>query len=303
MKRTLLTNVALAQTSPIWFASILYTTSLNMASSRNDTFRTGSAYGLRRSKSRSKDPAEGLSQAGTQRTNAMNTIATDTIRSRLDLGTVDTKAKDWRRGMVVQFPHILPTLDPDEKDPNLCVPTDSIGNICPKIRMGVIVQVYEEKMIVLPVYSCHNRGLKRKSEHYKLLAMSIVADRDANFSSDLTDEYVTVPILHIHNTRKRKHWIPTDGSHINLNEPTVCKYAWPLFHCGTLSEDSAELLHRRYKMVMHMGFLDFNTQEDHFYNSRFQDQERVKKLNAPPKPGPTIDADGYQTVATKKIKR
>lgn len=120
---------------------------------------------------------------------------------------------------------------------------------------------------------------------------------------DLTDECLTLPIYQVQNTSKRKYWVPTAGSHINLNEPTVCKYAWPLFHCGTLDKDSAELVHRRYKMAMHMGYLDLNAQEDHFFNQRYQDQERVKRLNAPQKSGPIIDTDGYETVATKKTKR
>lgn len=304
MKGTLLMNVALARVRFVTFTATRHISLLKMPSSWNySNARPDSDRVLRSSKSRSNDPAEGLSQAGTQWTNTTKNTATDTIRTRWDLGTVDTKASEWRCGMIVQFPHILPTLDPDEKDPKLCVPTDNIGNVCPKIRMGIIVQVYEEKMIVLPVYSCHNRGLKRKSDHYRLLAMSVVADQDVDRSLDLTDEYLTLPKLQVSNTRNRKQWIPTAGSHINLNEPTTCKYAWPLVHCGSLDETSAGLLHRRYKMALHMGYLDLTTQHEHFKNQRFQDQARVKLQNAPPKLGRIVDEEGYETVATKKTKR
>lgn len=178
MKSTLLKNAVLARVSFTTSKVTLHAPLPKMPYSWNYSNTRPPSDRVLRSKSRSNDPAEGLSQAGTQWTDATNNTATDTIRSRLDLGTIDTKASDWRRGMIVQFPHIFPTLDPDEKDPNLCVPTDNIGNVCPKLRMGVIVQIYEEKMIVLPMYSCQNRGLKRKSEHYKLLAMSVVAERD-----------------------------------------------------------------------------------------------------------------------------
>lgn len=182
----------------------------------------------------------------------MNT-AHDNITSRRGLGKVNTEPNQWRRGMIIKVPHLIPTLGEAVNDDHR-VWSKNIGNICPKIRYAIVVAVYSTRMIALPIFSAGGHGTTHKPAAYKLTAMSVLAKLEPPIMQKVTDDVLYVS----------GQWQPKEGSHINLNEPMPVHYAWPLECVDQLEPRSTALLQQRYRIAHNMAFVPLFAQESYF---------------------------------------
>ncbi|KAK5091656.1 hypothetical protein LTR05_001841 [Lithohypha guttulata] len=192
-----------------------------------------------------------------------------------------TKPDHWHVGQIVNFQHIVPALDPNQKNWNKHRVKTDIGPICPKPRYAVIVKIYKTRMIVLPVYSCDGNGITKKSVEYQATAISIwnPAEDDREHRSKLTRDPLTVA-----GTSKF-----TPGSHINLNEPCCVGYAWKLTKHDKLDASSTKRLVAWYNIAQCMADQPLGTQERWFEreverakNSKTTGAEGWKEAPAPP---------------------
>ncbi|KAK5950733.1 hypothetical protein OHC33_008116 [Knufia fluminis] len=53
-------------------------------------------------------------------------VPTDTVRDKR-IGVLDTKARNWQTGMILYLPHVVPTLNRYETDPDHAVHTEKIA--------------------------------------------------------------------------------------------------------------------------------------------------------------------------------
>lgn len=183
---------------------------------------------------------------------ATNT-ASDNITTRKWLGKVNTEPNQWRRGMVVRVPHMVPTLGEVPND-ECRVWSKNVGNICPKVRYAIVVAVYCTRMIVLPIFSAQGHGTSHKPAAYHVTAMSVLARPKPSVAQKVTDN-----VLYISGD-----WQPREGSHVNLNEPMSVQYAWPLECDDQLQPRSTALLQQRYRIAHNMAFVPLFAQESYF---------------------------------------
>ena len=215
--------------------------------------------------------------AGDERTpstiqNAMSNVRSQGGASNMTLGpNIQSQASKYQVGQIVRLPHIVPSLDSQEPNKDYRIHSNVVGYICPKSRYAVIVAIYPTRMIVLPMYSCHQNGIKYKNADYQLTAMSIMSpDEDRPACLDpkrLTKER----LLNAGDTRFDA------GSHINLNEPMSVNYGWRIRYKDCLSQRSRDLLLKRYAMVHKMAW-----QEDQrkYFLSSMNEEQRQASLGA-----------------------
>ncbi|KAK5945337.1 hypothetical protein PMZ80_002541 [Knufia obscura] len=196
--------------------------------------------------------------------------------------SVNTEAKDYNLGDIVEIPHLVLALDPTQTDDDYKVKT-RVGEICPKWRPAVVVALYQQRMTVLPCYTCKKNGMTRKPDHYKATAMGVNA------------QYLTDEVLLIGDT-----WISEIGQHINLNEPVSINYAWPINKLSRLDKASAATLYKRFRSVHHMGTTEPVDNHENYFKQKVQEDQLVIKSQTS-KPKPVTDEDGF-TLKTNKTR-
>ena len=204
---------------------------------------------------------------------------------------VNTEAKDYRIGDIVEIPHLVLALDPNQTDDDYKVRT-RVGEICPKWRPAVIVSLYQQRMTVLPIYTCNEKGMSRKPDHYKTTAMSIATPLMLNGPSS---QYLTEEVLLVGDTWKCK-----EGQHVNLNEPVSINYAWPITKRSRLANESLTVLYKRYRTVHHMGMAEPVSEHEQYFRRKMQEDRATTRAQIP-KPQPQVDADGF-TLKTLKTR-
>lgn len=208
---------------------------------------------------------------------------------------VSTEAKDYRLYEIVEIPHLVLAMNPSEQDDDYRVKT-RVGDICPKWRPAVIVALYEERMTVLPIYTCSGNGVVRKPNHYKTTAMSVA---DTNMLSGSSALYLTDEVL----ITADANWKGKLGQHINLNEPVSISYAWPIVKKSRLTTQSGALLYKRYRTVSHMGSSELVTEHERYFQTKVR-EDKTATRSQQPKPRPQVDDDGFTTKSygTKKTR-
>jgi len=205
---------------------------------------------------------------------------------------VDTTAKDYRLYDIVEIPHLVLSMDPNQVDDDYRVKT-RVGEICPKWRPAVIVAIYEQRMTVLPIYTCQGKGVSRKPNHYKTTAMSVAHPSMLGGSSG---QYLTDEVLRIGTSWKGK-----EGQHVNLNEPLSISYAWPINKISLLTKESAAVLYKRYRTVHHMGTAEPVSEHEQYMQRKTQEDKAATRAQQP-KPRPLVDDEGFtlKSYGTKK---
>lgn len=177
----------------------------------------------------------------------------DCITVRRDLGKVNTAPKIWRRGDVVLIPHIVPDLgDVDKVD---IIRSKRIGDICVRLRHAIVVAVLQSNLIVFPILTSNGSGLSIKFSAYKLTVMKIMPPADDRAHVKASDNR-----LYIADNR----CLPSPNSYINLSEPLVVQYAWPLNKYAQLEDRSTAILIQRYHIAHNMASVPLDLQESYF---------------------------------------
>lgn len=205
---------------------------------------------------------------------------------------IDTTAKDYRLYDIVEIPHLVLSLDPNQVDDDYKVKT-RVGEICPKWRPAVIVALYQERMTVLPIYTCKGNGVTYKPNHYKTTAISVAHPSILGGSSA---QYLTEEVLLIDGGWKGK-----EGQHINLNEPVSINYTWPIVKKSQLDKASGGILYKRYRAAHYMGTAEPVSEHEQYMQRKTQ-EDRAATRAQQPKAKPQVDEDGFtvKTYGTKK---
>ena len=241
------------------------TKSLYLGASRVSIAVGSTAQGSQRPQWRRSAVAAGSVLSYNPADAATAVTAAETRVALLPLAKTARPRFQFQRGDIINIPHLVPSMDPNEKDPERRIPSKTVGFICPKQRFAVIVAIYETRLIVLPVYSCSGRGVSNKSDAYKCMAMSISSlnDTDEKVRALLTKEVLF--------TEPGKRW--KAGAHINLNEMMSISYSWPIsMGCGTLAEASKVLLKRRFQQVQAMAWESPQSQVNYLENKIRQER-------------------------------
>ncbi|KAK5950751.1 hypothetical protein OHC33_008134 [Knufia fluminis] len=204
---------------------------------------------------------------------------------------VNTEAKDYKLGDIVEIPHLVLAMDPTQTDDDYKVKT-RVGEICPKWRPAVVVALYQQRMTVLPCYTCKKNGLTRKPDHYKTTAMSIA---HPGTLIGPQSQYLSEEVLLIDD-----NWKVEIGQHINLNEPVSINYAWPITKLSRLNKESAAALYKRFRIVHHMGTVEPVDNHENYFRRKMQEDQLAIRAQAP-KAKPVTDEDGF-TLKTNKTR-
>lgn len=196
---------------------------------------------------------------------------------------MNTAATDYKLGEIVEIPHLVLAMDPHEEDDDYNVKS-RVGEICPKWRPAVIVAIYQQRMTVLPIYTCKEKGVSRKPDHYKTTAMSIAHPSMLGGSNA---QYLTEEVLLIGDSFKGKQ-----GQHVNLNEPVSVSYAWPITKLSRLGKESTATLYKRYRTVHHMGTTEPPIEHEKYFRRKMQEDKASARARQP-KPRPQVDDDGF----------
>ena len=210
---------------------------------------------------------------------AVSVAGTDHVRKV----SVNTTADKYKLYDTVEIPHLVLSMDPHEENDDYKVKT-RVGEICPKWRPAVIVAIYEQRMTVLPIYTCKEKGVSRKPEHYRTTAMSVARSSMLRGSSaqSLTDEVLIIG----------DGWIGKPGQHINLNEPVSINYTWPIVKKSRLNKESAVILYKRFRTAHHMGTAEpYNEHVEYFQRKVLEDKAATRAQQ--PRLAPQVDADGF----------
>ncbi|KAK5081116.1 hypothetical protein LTR70_009359 [Exophiala xenobiotica] len=195
----------------------------------------------------------------------------------------NSEAKDYRLYEIVEIPHLVLAMDPREQDDDYKVKT-RVGEICPKWRPAVIVALYQERMTVLPIYSCKGNGVLHKPNHYKTTAISVAHPSMLGGSSA---QYLTEEVLLIDDGWKGK-----EGQHINLNEPVSISYASPIVKKSRLDKESGGILYKRYRTAHHMGTAEPVSEHEQYMQRKTQEDKAATRAQRP-KPRPQVDEEGF----------
>lgn len=174
-------------------------------------------------------------------------------------------------GGIIKIPHLVPSLDARAKAEER-IPCALIGgHICPKVRYAVIVALYAQRMIVLPIYSCNKQGVTNKSDEYKSTAISIWNPMDQRPE---VKELLTRDALGTIGGHKF-----FQGSHINLTDQVSVSYNWNITHARTeLRLTDREFLLARYRLLQESAHLPVG--QDKAFFQRGVERQRAQKLAA-----------------------
>lgn len=197
---------------------------------------------------------------------ADSSFTTDGYSKPIAPSTHPLSSTSFRVGEIIRLPHLVPSMDARETNPELRIYSKVAGFICPKNRFAIVVGIYKDRMVVLPMYTCHAAGVSKKSEDYKLTAISIRHPRDTTKSyapEVLARETIT--------TNNAGGYIWKVGSHVNVLDVVSVNYSWNIERGhGSLSEDSSKRLQSRVWIAQQMMHRPLGKQQS-FYEERSKD--------------------------------
>lgn len=153
---------------------------------------------------------------------------------------VGARNKTYNVGDIVRVPHVVPNMDANQKafpeegtSTEDIIFTKTLGHLCTKIRPAIVVAVFPENLLTLPVHSCGGTGLRYRGKHYVRSALLLPREVDV---AGLTQEERNMSLF-------LTGWEPTKpGSHVRLEEMYFVETGWPLKTNGSLEKLSCERL-------------------------------------------------------------
>ena len=173
--------------------------------------------------------------------------------------STDLTYADFSVGQFVWVPHPVPSLDPRLGADDGNAVWSRLGPLCVKRRPAVVVARYQDRMVVLPMYTHGGNGLDRKSTYIKELALYIVSgDQTTNTEREKTLRCDRLPS----GDKASSVVYPID--------PFSVSYSWPLGNQyeGRLGMESVAKLLQEYSWHMQAGPMELSRQAQYIKEKR-----------------------------------
>ena len=222
------------------------------------------------------------------------------VTTRTDLGTVNTSPKDYRRGTIVSFIHLVPNLDANARFGDQITHAKAVGTICAKVRYGIVISILPFHLLVLPILSSDTNGLEHKPVEFRKECIPIVQKASEKYQLPGMNQITLWPNEDIRFKIKL-------NSYVVVTKPYVVEYAQPIGRYGSLRKESLEYLEKQYRIAHLRGFAAVNNDrwQDHIEAHWHQISANLQSsidgaLRGMPKAGPKTDDDGFEEVSNVK---
>ena len=149
-------------------------------------------------------------------------------------------------GMIVRVPHPVPSLDPNIPADDDNAVWSKLGPLCVKRRPSVVVAIYHDRMVVLPLYTHGKKLIDNKPDYIKAMALhlveinaNVITPRDRTLICDRLPQGSSSGVSIVY---------PTD--------PYSVSYQWPLGNqcLGSLDAPSTRRLVHEFHWYMMAGY-------------------------------------------------
>lgn len=167
---------------------------------------------------------------------------------------------NFQLGRIVLIPHLIPSLDPNMPADDENAVWSKVGPLCVKRRPAIVMAIYRDRMIVLPMYTHNSNGTNNKPEYVQRLALHLVAGNpDRSIPRDRMIRCDTLPF-------KNK----SGASIVYPTDPYSVAYCWPLGtqYLGKLDQSSTQRLLNEYRWHQQAGMIAVAQQQQYINSQR-----------------------------------
>ena len=174
--------------------------------------------------------------------------------------STSSKYNDFNLGQIVIVPHLVPSLDSNIAANDQAAVWSWVGPLCVKRRPAVVVAIYQDRMVVLPMYTHNKNGVANKSPSVQELALHLVAGEIGVETP--RDRVLTCDTLPFGNT--------CGTSIVYATDPYSVSYGWPLGiqYSGRLDEPSTSRLLSEYAWYQEASKMDIGRQREFIRSKR-----------------------------------